>query len=70
VPRRFGYNPHPHHGDRFPCKPDFFARTSHTHFEPKHLDSPHFPDRGSRPTGSSGEVLNTVKTSSHRMDKC
>jgi hypothetical protein len=23
VPRRFGYGPHPHHGDHFPCRPDF-----------------------------------------------
>ena len=69
-PRRFGYGPRPHRGDRFPRRPDFSARASHTHLEPRHLDGPRFPRRGSRPTGSSGEVLKTVKTSSGRMVKC
>jgi hypothetical protein len=59
VPRRFGYDPCPHRGDRFPC-----------HFEPKQLDGPCFPRRGSHPTGSKGEVQKTVKTSSGRMVKC
>jgi hypothetical protein len=38
--------------------------------EGPHLDSPHFPHRGSRRTGSNGEVQKTVKTSSGRMVKC
>jgi hypothetical protein len=29
---------------------------SHTHLEPRHLNGPHFLRRGSRPTGSNGEV--------------
>jgi hypothetical protein len=70
VPRRFGYGPHPHRGDRFSCRPDFSVGASHTHFEHKYLDSPRFPHRGSRPTGPTGEVLKTVKTSSGRMVKC
>jgi membrane protein implicated in regulation of membrane protease activity len=41
-----------------------------THPEPRHLDGPCFLRRGSRPTGSSGEVLKTVKTPSDRMVKC
>jgi hypothetical protein len=70
VPRRFGYNPHPHRGDHFPCRPGFFAGASHTNLEPRHLDGPCFPHHGSHPTRSSGEVLKTVKTSSGRMVKC
>jgi hypothetical protein len=70
VPRRFGYIPHPHRPDRFPRRTSFSAGASHTHFEPRHLDGPHFPHRGSHPTGSSGEVLKTVKMSSSRMVKC
>jgi hypothetical protein len=70
VPRHFGYGPHPHHGDHFPRRPDFSTGASHTHFEPRHLDSPRFPHHGSRPTGPSGEVLKTVKASSGRMIKC
>jgi hypothetical protein len=70
VPRRFGYDPHPHHGDRFPCRTGFPTRGSHTHFEPRHLDGSHFPHRGSRPTRPNGEVQRTVKTSSGRMVKC
>jgi hypothetical protein len=69
-PRRFGYDPCPHHGDRFPRRPDFSARGSFTHLEPRHLDGPRFPRRGSRPTRPSGEVQRTVKTSSGRMVKC
>jgi hypothetical protein len=48
----------------------FSAGASHTHFEHRHLDGPHFPRRGSHPTGSSGEVLKTMNTSSGRMVKC
>jgi hypothetical protein len=70
VPRHFGYGPRRHRGDRFPHRPSFSAGASHTHFEPRHLDGPYFPCRGSCPTGSSGEVLKTVKTSSDRMVKC
>jgi hypothetical protein len=58
VPRCFGYGPHPHRGDHFPCRPGFSARASHTHFEPKRL------------TRSSGEVLKIAKTFSGRMVKC
>jgi hypothetical protein len=43
VSRHFGYSPCPHRGDRFLCRPDFSAGGSHTHFELRHLDSPHFP---------------------------
>jgi hypothetical protein len=32
------------------------AEGSHTHFESRHLDGPHFPHRGSRPTRSNGDV--------------
>jgi hypothetical protein len=70
VPRRFGYGPGPHHGDRFPHRPGFSASATHTRFEPRHLDGPHFPYHGSHPTGPNGEVQRTVKTSSGRMFKC
>jgi regulator of replication initiation timing len=69
-PRRFGYGPRPHHGDRFPRRPGFPAGGSFSHFELRHLDGPHFPHCGSRPTRPSGEVQRTVKTSSDRMVKC
>jgi hypothetical protein len=69
-PRRFGYDPRPRRGDRFPRRPGFPAGGAHTHFEPRHLDGPHFPHRGSRPTRPSGEVQKTVKTSFGRMVKC
>jgi hypothetical protein len=36
----------------------------------RHLDGPHFPRCGSRPTRPSGEVQRTMKTSSGRMVKC
>jgi hypothetical protein len=62
VPRRFSYDPCPHRGDCFPCRPGFLAGGCHTHFGPRHLGGPHFPRRGSRPTGPSGELLKTVKT--------
>jgi hypothetical protein len=70
VSRHFGYGPRPHHGDCFSHRPDFPARGSHTHFEPRHLDGPHFPRHGSHPTGSKTEVQKTVKTSSGHMVKC
>jgi hypothetical protein len=69
-PRRFGYGPHPHRDDRFLCRHGFPAGWSYTHFEPRYLDGPRFPCRGSRPTRPSGEVQRTVKTSSSRMVKC
>jgi hypothetical protein len=55
-PRCFGYGPWPHCGDRFPRRPSFSAGGYFTHFEPRHLDGPHFPHRGSHPTRPSGEV--------------
>jgi hypothetical protein len=70
VPRRFGYGLHSHCGDRFPRRHGFLARGSYTHFEPRHLDGPHFPHHGSCPTGSKGEVQKNVKISSGRMVKC
>jgi hypothetical protein len=70
VPRHFGYGSRPHRGDHFPCRHGFPAGGSYTHFEPRHLDGPHFPYRGSRPTGSKGVVQKTVKTSSSHMVKC
>jgi hypothetical protein len=70
VPRRFSYDPHPHRGDRFLCRPTFSAGGSHTHLESRHLDIPHFPHRGTCPTGSNDEVQRIVKTSSGRMVKC
>jgi hypothetical protein len=39
------------------------------HFEPRHLDGPRFPRRGSRSTRPSGEMQRTVKTFSGRMVK-
>jgi hypothetical protein len=67
VPRCFGYGPRPHRGDRFPHRPGFPAGETYTHFEPRHLDGPHFSRRGSHPTRPNGEVQRTVKTSSSRM---
>jgi hypothetical protein len=69
-PRRFGYGPRPHHGDRFPRRPGFPAGGFFPHFESRHLDGPRFPRHGSRPTRPSGEVQMTIKTSSGRMVKC
>jgi hypothetical protein len=66
----FGYGPRPHRGDRFPCKPGFPAGGFHTRFEPRHLDSPHFPHRGSHPIHSNGNVQKIVKTFSGHMVKC
>jgi hypothetical protein len=68
--RRFGYDPRPHRGDRFPRRPIFPTGGSYTHLEPRHLDDPYFLHRGSRPTQPSGEVQRIVKTSSERMVKC
>jgi hypothetical protein len=70
VSRCFGYDPRPHRGDRFPCRHDFPAGGSYTHFEPRYLDSPCFPCHGSRPTGSKGELQKTIKTSLGHMVKC
>jgi hypothetical protein len=67
VPRRFGYDPHSHRGDRPLCRHSFPAGGSYTRFEPKHLDGPHFPHRGSHPTCSNNKM--TLKTSSNRMVK-
>jgi hypothetical protein len=69
-PRRFGYGPRPHRGDRFPRRPGFPAGGSFPHFELRHLDGPRFPRHGSHPTRPSGEVQRTVKTSSSRLVKC
>jgi hypothetical protein len=69
-PRRFGYDPRPHHGDHFPRRPGFPSGGSFPHCESRHLDGPRFPRRGSRPTRLSGEMQRTVKTSSSHMVKC
>jgi hypothetical protein len=69
-PRRFGYGPRPHCGDRLLRRPGFPTGRSFLHFELRHLDGPRFPHRGSRSTRPSGEVQMTVKTSSGRMVKC
>jgi hypothetical protein len=70
MSRRFGYVPRSHRGDRPPRRHNFPAGGSYTHFEPRHLNGPHFPRRGSHPTGSNGEMQKTVRTSSGRMVKC
>jgi hypothetical protein len=70
MPRRFGYGPRTHRGDHFLCRPGFPTGGSYTHFELRHLDGPHFPCRGSRPTRPNGELQRTVKTPSDRMVKC
>jgi hypothetical protein len=69
-PRRFGYGPRPHRGDRFPRRPGFPAGGSFPHFEPRHLDGPRFPRHGSHSTRPSGEVQRIMKTSFGRMIKC
>jgi hypothetical protein len=56
VPRRFGYDPHPHRGDHFPRRSGFPAGGAHTHFEPRHLDGPCFSCRGSRSTQPNGDL--------------
>jgi hypothetical protein len=70
VPRRLGCDPRSHRGDRFPYRPDFPTGGSHTHVEPRHLDGPRFPCRGSCPTRPNSEMQRTVKTSFGRMVKC
>jgi hypothetical protein len=69
-PRRFGYGPRPHHGDRFPRKPGFPVGWSFPHLESRHLDGPHFSHHGSCPTRPSDEVQRMMKTFSGRMVKC
>jgi hypothetical protein len=64
MPRRLGYGPRSHCGDRFSRRHGFSVGGSYTRFEPRHLDGPHFLDHGSRPTSSNGEVQMTVKSSS------
>jgi hypothetical protein len=70
VPRWFGYDPCSHRGDHFLRRPDFPDGGSYTHLEPRHLNGPHFPHRGSCSTDSKTEVQQTVKTCSDRMVKC
>jgi hypothetical protein len=70
VSIRFGYGLRPHRGDHFPHRPSFPTGGFHTHSELRHLNNPHFPRRGSRPTRPNGEVQRTIKTSSGRMVKC
>jgi hypothetical protein len=70
MSKRFGYDPRPHRGDHFLRRFDFPAGWSHTHPEPRHLDSSHFPHCGSHPTRPNGEVQRTVKTCSGHMVKC
>jgi hypothetical protein len=70
VPRHFGYDSHPQRGDHFPRRPGFPTGGSHTHFESRHLNDPHFSHHGSRPTRPNGEVQRTIKTSSGRMVRC
>jgi hypothetical protein len=70
MPRRFGHGPRSYRGDCSSCRHGFPAGGSYTHLEPSHMDGPHFPHHGSHPTGSNGEALKTVKTSSCRMFKC
>jgi hypothetical protein len=70
VPRCFGYGPCSHRGDCSTRRHSFPAGGSYTRFEPRHWDDTHFLHRGSRPTGSNGEVQKSVKTSSCRIVKC
>jgi hypothetical protein len=44
-PRRFGYGPRPHRGDRFPHRSGFPTGGSFPHLESRHLDGPRFPRR-------------------------
>jgi hypothetical protein len=69
-PKRSSYGPCPHRGDCFPRRSGFPIGGSFPHFELRHMDGPHCPHRGSRPTQPSGEVQRTMKTSSGRMVKC
>jgi hypothetical protein len=70
VPKCFGYDPRPHRGNRTPRRTGFSTGGFHTRFEPRHLDGPRFPHRGSRSTHSNGDVQKIVKTSSGCMVKC
>jgi hypothetical protein len=70
VPRCFGYNPRPHHGDHFPHRLGFPTRGPHTHLELRHLDGSHFAHRDSHPTQPNCEVQRIVKTSCGHMVKC
>jgi hypothetical protein len=70
VLSRFGYGSCQYREDRFPCRLDFFARASHTHFKSRYLDGPHFSRHGSRPIRPNGEVQRTIKTSFGRLVKC
>jgi hypothetical protein len=51
APRYFGYVPRSYHGDCPLRRHGFSTGGSYTRFGPRHLDNPHFPHRGSRPTG-------------------
>jgi hypothetical protein len=68
-PRPFYYGPRPHRGDRFLRRPGFPAGGSYSHFNPRHLNGPHFSHGGSCPTRPSGKMQRIVKTSSGRMVK-
>jgi hypothetical protein len=57
-------------GDRFPRRPGFPTGGFHVYFEPRHLDGPYFPHRGSHPTHSNGDVQKIVKTSADHRVKC
>jgi hypothetical protein len=70
VPRRFVYDSRPHRGNHFSHRPGFSTGGSHTHFELRHLDGPHFPHHGSDPTQPNGDMQRTVKTPSGRMVNC
>jgi hypothetical protein len=63
MPRRFGYGPRLHRGDRFPRRHAFPAGGAHTHFEPRHLDGSRFSHCGSRPTRPNGELEMIMKSS-------
>jgi hypothetical protein len=69
-PRRFGYGPRPHRGDRFPRRHVYPVGGSCTHLELRHLDGPRFPRHGLRPTQPTGEVKRIVKTFFGCMVKC
>jgi hypothetical protein len=69
VHRCFCYDPRPYRGDHFPRRSGFPTGGSHTHFELRHLDGPHFPCRGSCPTSPNGEVQRTMKTTFGHMVK-
>jgi hypothetical protein len=70
VPRRFGYGPHSHCGDCPLRRHRFPIGGSYTRFEPRHLEGPRFPRRGSHSTHSNGDVQKIVKISSGHMVKC